>query len=551
MNTEKYTKHNAVIYCRVSTKEQVEEGNSLSSQERNCHEYAQKNGYEVVQVFIEQGESAKTADRTELQKLMRFCSDKKQNIKAVIIYKIDRLSRNTDDYSQLRILLKRYGVEIKSTSEYFENTPAGRFMENIIANVAQFDNDVRTERSVGGMKDAVREGRYVWLAPVGYLNQKIDGKATIVQSDKAWLVKKAFELMAERKYAIDIIRNALLAEGLTSRSGKSLSKSGFYTMLKNELYVGHIYKFGEKYKGKFEPIVSQELFIRVQQVMRNKKPTLIYKLENPDFPLRRFIIDTKKNKLTGAWSKGRNKHYAYYRFPSNNQYWSKEYLEGLFYSFMDEFAFDRNLLGKLKREMSRRFSDKSENRVMEIENLFLKKKQLKAKQSALLEKNMEGVISNTLLKEQLFRLDEEIWDIDKILIDKEEKKVNVEHILEFISEFLLKPSLIWRKASLSKKINLQWFQFPEGLVFDGKNFGTRKISHIFKLKQFFLADKSFKGDDSELNYEHENSANSPPFQSSESIVFHEVVKELQVLEEKMKNTDSDADTDFSIFSSPG
>src|SRR5882724_11951022 len=169
---EKNTQRKAVIYCRVSTKEQVEEGNSLATQERNCREYASKHGYEIAQVFIEEGESAKTADRTELQKLLRFCSDKKQQIKAVIIYKIDRLSRNTDDYSQLRLLLKRYGVEIKSTSEYFENTPAGRFMENIIANVAQFDNDVRTERSVNGMKDAMREGRYVGIAPLGYENIK-------------------------------------------------------------------------------------------------------------------------------------------------------------------------------------------------------------------------------------------------------------------------------------------------------------------------------------------------------------------------------------------
>ncbi len=129
----------AAIYCRVSTKEQVEEGNSLTTQERNCRDYAAKNGYEVAEVFIEQGESAKTADRPQLQRLLSFCSLKKNGINAVIAYKIDRISRNVDDYSQIRLLLKRYNVEIKSTTEHFENTPAGRFMENIIANVGQFD----------------------------------------------------------------------------------------------------------------------------------------------------------------------------------------------------------------------------------------------------------------------------------------------------------------------------------------------------------------------------------------------------------------------------
>ena len=171
----------AVIYVRVYTKEQVDEGNSLSTQQKICTDYATRNGYDIAEVFIEQGESAKTADRTELQRMLRYCAEKKNGIKAVIIYKLDRLSRNTDDYSQLRILLKRYGVEIKSTSEHFENTPVGRFMENTIANVAQFDNDIRAERCAGGMKDAMRDGRYVWSAPIGYDNVKIADKATIAK----------------------------------------------------------------------------------------------------------------------------------------------------------------------------------------------------------------------------------------------------------------------------------------------------------------------------------------------------------------------------------
>jgi site-specific DNA recombinase len=137
----------AVIYCRVSTKEQVEEGNSLSTQEKICREYSLKHGYDIAEVFVEQGESAKTQNRPELRRMMAYCASKKNNISVAIAYKIDRISRNTDDYSQIRIVLKKYGVEIKSTSENFENNPAGRFMENMLANVAQFDNDVRTERS--------------------------------------------------------------------------------------------------------------------------------------------------------------------------------------------------------------------------------------------------------------------------------------------------------------------------------------------------------------------------------------------------------------------
>ncbi len=197
----------AIIYVRVSTKEQVDEGNSLNTQQKICNDYALKNQYDVVSTFIEQGESAKTVDRTELQKLLKYCSDKRNRVTAVIIYKLDRLSRNTDDYSQLRLLLKRYGVEIKSTSEHFENTPVGRFMENTIANISQFDNDIRAERCAGGMREAMREGRYVWMAIIGYKNVKIGGKATITQDEKmAPIILRTFKLIASNEHSIEKIR---------------------------------------------------------------------------------------------------------------------------------------------------------------------------------------------------------------------------------------------------------------------------------------------------------------------------------------------------------
>jgi DNA invertase Pin-like site-specific DNA recombinase len=542
---ENNTQSKAVIYCRVSTKEQVEEGNSLATQERNCREYAKKYEYEITQVFIEEGESAKTADRTELQKLWRFCSDKKQAIKAVIIYKIDRLSRNTDDYSQLRLLLKRYGVEIKSTSEYFENTPAGRFMENIIANVAQFDNDVRTERSVGGMRDAVREGRYVWVAPVGYKNQKVEGKASIIQTEKARLVRMAFEMMAEKKYSVNAIYESLLSQGLTSRFSKPISKSAFYSMLKNELYTGNIYKFGERHRGKFEPIISEELYNRVQLVMRNKKPSLIYKLENPDFPLRRFVCHPSKIKLTGAWSKGRVKSYAYYRYPGTKLYWPKVQLETLFYSFMDEYALDQRLLSHLKKEMSIRFNTKLRSKTEYIKAISSKKQQLKTKQNALIQKNIKGVISDFLLKEQLSALEEEIWDIDKALLQKEEKQVNVTSILEYISEFLLYPSLTWRNMPLKTKIYLQWFQFPEGVVFDGNEFRTTKISSLFKLKQFFLPQMSCNVHYSRLNNEHNKSSTSSAPMNKGPAVWKDVEEELRSIEAFIKTKDETTDQEES------
>lgn len=135
-------------------------------------------------------------------------------------------------------MLKRYGVEIKSTSEHFENTPVGRFMENTLANISQFDNDIRAERCSGGMKEAIREGRYVWKAPIGYDNVRVCGKATIAQNAiMSPLIYRAFEMVASNTCAVEEVYRVITKEGLT-RKGKPLVNSYFREMLVNELYAG-------------------------------------------------------------------------------------------------------------------------------------------------------------------------------------------------------------------------------------------------------------------------------------------------------------------------
>lgn len=320
----------AVIYCRVSTKEQVEEGNSLSTQEKICREYAIKHGLEVVEIFIESGESAKTKDRKELKRLLSFCSKKSNHTQAVIVYKVDRLSRNTDDYSQLRLFLKRYGVEIKSATEAFDNNPMGRFIENLMANIAEFDNDIRAERCRQGMKDAVLEGRYVWKAPPGYQNIHIDGKATIAPSEESMLVVKAFEMIASRLYSPEETRLFCFKEGLR------ISRSQFYRILHNKIYTGVIEKFGISLRGMFDPLVDVATYNAVQCVLKRRvRIVRSYRKNNPDFPLRRFVVDSNGIKVTGTWSKGKYAAYPYYRFIGMKKSFPKTQFEASFILFLN------------------------------------------------------------------------------------------------------------------------------------------------------------------------------------------------------------------------
>ena len=483
---KKITTNRAVLYCRVSTKEQVDEGNSLSTQEKACKDFAYKNGYEITEVFMEQGESAKTTERTEWLRLMSYCADKKNNIGVVIAYKIDRISRNTDDYSQIRILLKRYGVEIKSTTEHFENTPAGRFMENIIANVAQFDNDMRTERCAGGMREAVREGRYVWIAPVGYENVKIDGRSTITQNSKALLVKQIFQTVALNLTPVEAVRREFINNGLTSRNNKPVTKGNFYLMLKNELYTGWINKFGERHKGNFEPIISEEIFAIVQDVLKKRsRRTYGYLMQNPDFPLRRFVTYTTGKKLTGAWSKGRSKKYPYYCFKDNangiNLSFRKETLEIAFMDYLNTFySLPANTLNKIKNYLQKYYDEQYKTYNADVKKLRDYLEEIKTKEEETFEKNDAGVINDEVLNRKIEFLKRKRNETEIALSKMPISEINISELFEHVAEYFKNPGKIWAKADLEGKMLLQWFNFPQGITFDGKIFRTTKLSILYK-----------------------------------------------------------------------
>ena len=482
----------AVIYCRVSTTEQVIEGNSLSTQEKLCRDYATKNGYEVVETYIEQGESAKTTLRTELQKMMVFCSNKRNAVGAVIFYKIDRLSRNTDDYCQLRLLFKKYGVEIKSVSEHFENNPAGRFMENIMANVAQFDNDIRAERCAGGMRDATRDGRYVWMAPVGYDNVHVNGKATIAQNPiTAPLVREAFELVSKNIYPVEEVRRIISKRGLVLRKGTPIAKQYFYQMLKKRIYMGIIDKFGETHKGSFEPIVTEKIFEQVQRVLKHRgNKTKQYKLDNEDFPLRRFVFNSEGQKITGSWCQGRHKKYPRYRFMKEpgmkGSGYSKDDLELQFMKYMDQFRLDEALIEKLRTKLKEGLSGTLEDEQKDVRKLRTKVEELTVRQNTLIKKNLDGYISDMILKQQLDIIEKEMTESQTYLASLKDDKADFKGLLDHTEKYLKNPSIIWKNATFEQRIKLQWFQFPRGIVIKNKKLYTSQIPFVFKTKEAFL-----------------------------------------------------------------
>jgi site-specific DNA recombinase len=306
----------AVIYVRVSTKEQTE-NLSLPTQLKVCEEYCERHGFNVLARFREEGESAKTADRTELQNLLQFCRKNKGFVQFVVVFNLTRFAREKYDHFALRAHLKSLGISLRSATEPIDDTSTGKLMEGVLAAFAQFDNDVRSERTRGGMKAALELGRWTFLAPLGYLNApRATGKSLIPDPERAALVRRAFQDFATGRFTKDEVRRNVNALGLTTRRGKSVPSQTFDAMIRNRVYVRQIDvpEFGVSTRGDFEPLVTERVFFRVQAILDGRyEVTAPRERSDPDFPLRGYVrCETCGKPLTASWSKGRSDYYAYY-----------------------------------------------------------------------------------------------------------------------------------------------------------------------------------------------------------------------------------------------
>ena len=333
----------------------------------------------------------------------------------------------------------------------------------------------------------MRKGRYVWMAPIGYKNSRASGKANIDQSEMATLVKETFELISKGTHAIEDVRRIMTTKGLVSRKNKPIVKSYFYRMLKNKMYIGYIEKFGEKHKGLFEPIVSNEVFDQVQRVLKNRgKKMSQYKLDSNDFPLRRFVSRPDGKKLTGSWCKGRNKKYPYYRYEVKGSNYKRDEFEAGFMAFMDSYKLDSDLLNKLSSKLQTKLDKAVQGEYKNSQKLNLRIKELTERQNTLIKKNLDGFISDTILKQQLDLIEREIGDAQITLVSLEKTEIDFSELLDYTRSYLENPSAVWKEAKLDTKLKLQWFQFPQGITFDGVNYGTTQIASIYNAKEAFL-----------------------------------------------------------------
>lgn len=475
----------AIAYIRVSDQRQADDGSSLATQEKQVLTYANSKGYAFQRLFREEGESAKTDLRPRLQDLLTYCKTNASKVDVLVVPKIDRLARNAHDYANLKLCLTRYGVRLESVSERIEDTPVGRFTETIMASVAQFDNEVRSERCKGGMIEAVTQGRWVWKAPKGYRNVRFNGKGTIEPDPTTGaIIAKAFDMLVSGREAPSRVRDWMQENGI------NLPGHTFHNLIANPIYVGKIKAFGQTFDAKppFVPLVSEDAFYGARAALRGQARTRDWKRDREDFPLRGTLRCQCGAIMTAQWSSGRTTKYSHYRcmscpktnLPTGDVMENFKMELGLYRPTAE--AWSRICCSILKIDAEQRATQQNQaavrkGRLEEILKL----------QKAIALKNATGIIPDAIAKAQIDELVEE-----EATIRGEAKHPTVEgdirKLLEFAFELLNDLGGHFHRASLQKKKALLRFMFPHGVIYDrNKGFQTSDYPLLEQIKAEFRA----------------------------------------------------------------
>ena len=271
-----------VIYLRVSTKEQAEkdlteEGFSIAAQREACVRRIRDEGWELVDEYVDRGESARTADRPRLRAMLARIGEDGE-VEAVVVHKVDRLARNMEDHIAIRALLRRHGVTLVSVTETLDETASGRLVEGIHALMAEFYSANLAAEVRKGMGQKAKLGGYPHKAPLGYLNvrEPIGGRQVahiVPDPERAPLVRAAFELYATGEWTVGRLAEEMAHRGLRNRGrsgyyeSKPLGVSSMARLLAHRAYMGMVEWDGVEYEGSHEPLIDRSTFERVQELL--------------------------------------------------------------------------------------------------------------------------------------------------------------------------------------------------------------------------------------------------------------------------------------------
>ncbi|MEW6601393.1 MAG: recombinase family protein, partial [Nitrospirota bacterium] len=274
----------AVLYARVSSERQAEKDLSISAQLKALRKYAENKGFEIVREFVDEAESARTADRPAFQEMISLAKSKSKPFDAVLVWKLSRFARNREDSIIFKSLLKKKGIQVLSINEQIDDSPAGSLLEGIIEVIDEFYSANLAQDTKRGMRESASRGFYTGgIPPIGYKIKPIEAgnttkKTLEIDDDFAPIVCRIFNMAISGTGAKEIAKK-LNEEGIATNRGAKWTKNIILYLLRNEIYIGTLV-WGKSDKTQeplriednFPAIIEKEIFQRVQKLIEERSP---------------------------------------------------------------------------------------------------------------------------------------------------------------------------------------------------------------------------------------------------------------------------------------
>ncbi len=254
------------LYARKSSESDERQAMSIDSQIKEMLELAEREGLNVTEVRQESCSAKESGYRPVFRQLLLDIREDKFD--GILAWAPDRLSRNAGDLGSVVDLMDQNRLQqIRTYSQTFSNTPNEKFLLMILCSQAKLENDNKGVNVRRGIRAKCEMGWRPGVAPLGYYNRSFNGiKDIVIDPGRGDTIREMFNLVAHKQYSGRVMKRHLDKQKFTNRSGRPVTLSQIYEMLKNPFYHGMFeYPKGTLYKGSHEPLVSKELFDKVQK----------------------------------------------------------------------------------------------------------------------------------------------------------------------------------------------------------------------------------------------------------------------------------------------
>lgn len=450
----------AVAYLRVSTKEQATrggeaEGFSIPAQRDACRRKAAALGAVVVEEFVDRGESARSARRPELQRMLAYIAENPVNL--CIVHKVDRLARNRVDDVEINVALTRAGVTLVLCSENIDETPSGILLHGIMSSIAEFYSRNLANEVNKGLIQKAKNGGTPFRPPIGYRPVRlfVDGRevrSVEIDPERAPLVKWAFDMYATgewttRTLLVEVTEKGLLSRPTPKRPSRPITVSAFQELLRNPYYVGIVEYRGISYPGKHEPIVDRQIFDEVQSLLEaknfagEKKRTHHHYLKSSIWCgcCQSRLIVTNATSHTG-------KIYPYFvcigrqRDPTSctQRALSIDHVESAIESHYASVELSQDLRLQTEQVILEQIAALRETDVVDRQRLVTRQRRLLDERAKLLEAHYAGAIPLDLLKTEQDRISGELDTIEQRLsatqLKSDTVEINLKKALDLVAD---------------------------------------------------------------------------------------------------------------------